>query len=247
MIVDLRGVETGHGNGGEEKRQQIGAGLGQLVENERGARDFGEDGEQAGAGRRLEHPVGRGDGGGVGGDQAERDRRRELLERLAFRRTPRMRRQQAADLRQRREPRRRSSGFAEKRMSVFAQEQDGRGLAGVIGRLPVPGAGGVGGAEGGFHRRSQGGGVNALAAFEMRQELAGGREDGGGGFGIGAERKRRGGDRRRGCGHQGHGETSRRAGVGKPARRSLSRPHRLEPVPAALSLSRRPHEKSARP
>jgi hypothetical protein len=53
------------------------------------------------------------------------------------------------------------------------------------------------GAEGGLHRRAQGGGVDALAAFEMGQQQAGGREDGGGGFGIGAERKRRGGGRRR--------------------------------------------------
>jgi hypothetical protein len=97
MIVDLRRVETGDGNGREEKRQQAGAGVGQLVEDERAAGDLGEDGEQAGAGRRLQHPVGRSDGRGVGGDQAERDRRRELLEGLAFRRTPRMRRQQVGD------------------------------------------------------------------------------------------------------------------------------------------------------
>jgi hypothetical protein len=72
-------------------------------------------------------------------------------------------------------------------------------LAGVIGRLPVPGAGGVGCAEGGLHRHTQGSGVDALAAFEMGQQQTGGREDGAGGFGIGAERKRRGGGRRRGC------------------------------------------------
>jgi hypothetical protein len=55
MIVDLGRVETGDGNGREEKRQQAGAGVGQLVEDERAAGDLGEDGEQAGAGRRLQH------------------------------------------------------------------------------------------------------------------------------------------------------------------------------------------------
>jgi hypothetical protein len=59
MIVDLGRVEAGDGNGREEKRQQAGAGVGQLVEDERAAGDLGEDGEQAGAGRRLQHPVGR--------------------------------------------------------------------------------------------------------------------------------------------------------------------------------------------
>ena len=37
----------------------------------------------------------------------------------------------------------------------LAQEQDGRRLAGVVGRLPVPGAGGVGGAEGVLHGGAQ--------------------------------------------------------------------------------------------
>jgi len=49
MIVDLGRVEAGDGNGREEKRQQAGAGVGQLVEDERAAGDLGEDSQQAGA------------------------------------------------------------------------------------------------------------------------------------------------------------------------------------------------------
>ena len=113
----------------------------------------------------------------MGRDQAERDRRRELLEGLALRRTPRMRRQKVGDFRQRERPAAGEPDLRKKRTSVFAEEQDGRRLAGVIGRLPVPGAGGVRRAEGGFHRRARGRGVNTLAAFEMRQQQAGRRED----------------------------------------------------------------------
>ena len=47
MIVDLRGVEAGDGDAGEEMAEQAGAGLGKFVENERRAGELGEDGEQA--------------------------------------------------------------------------------------------------------------------------------------------------------------------------------------------------------
>ena len=80
MIVDLRRVEAGDGDGRKEVVEQRRAGLGQLVQHERAAGDLGEDGEQAGAGRRLQHAIGRRDGGCGAGREAERDRRRELLE-----------------------------------------------------------------------------------------------------------------------------------------------------------------------
>ena len=35
MIVDMRGVETGDGDAGKEKREKLRAGFGELVENER--------------------------------------------------------------------------------------------------------------------------------------------------------------------------------------------------------------------
>ena len=58
MIVDLRGVEAGDGDTGEQMVQQPGARLGQFIENERPAGEFGEDGEQPGAGRRFQHEIG---------------------------------------------------------------------------------------------------------------------------------------------------------------------------------------------
>ena len=169
VIVDLGRVEAGDGKGRKEGGEKTSAHLGQFVENERAASDLGENGEEASAGGWLQHPVGWRDGGGMSRGQAERDRRRKLLKGLALGRAPRMRRQKAGDLRQRDKPCSRRTGFAEKRLSVFAQEQDGRRLAGVICRLPVPGAACVGRAECVFHRRAQGRGVNTLAAFEMRQ------------------------------------------------------------------------------
>jgi hypothetical protein len=61
-----------------------------------------------------------------------------LLHRLAFLRAAGVRRQQTGDLRHGGKPCSRRRGFAEKRLSVFAEEEDGRGLAGVVGGFPVP-------------------------------------------------------------------------------------------------------------
>src|SRR5690606_14759846 len=108
-----------------------------------------QDRKQAGAGRRLQHDVARRDAGGGDGGEAERGRRGKLLERLALLGAARMRRQEAGDFGEGGKPCRRRRGLAEKRLSVFAQEQDGRRLASVIGGLPVPGAGRIGYAEGG--------------------------------------------------------------------------------------------------
>jgi hypothetical protein len=58
-----------------------------------------------------------------------------------------------------------------KRVSVFAQEEDCRYLAGLIGCLPVPGAAGVGCAEGCFHRCAKDRGIDPLAAFEMIEKV----------------------------------------------------------------------------
>jgi hypothetical protein len=247
MVVDLGRVEAGEGNGRKERGEQAGARFGQLIESERAARELGEDGEQPGARRRLHHPVSRRDGGGMGRDQAERDRSRKLLEGLAFGRAPRMRWQKAGDLRQRDKQCSRRTGFAEKRLSVFAQEQDGRCLAGVIGRLPVPGAARVGSAERGFHSQAQGHGVNAHAAFHMGQQQARRREDRRRRLLIGAERKGCGSGRCR-YGHHVHGKALRRAGQDR-ARAALSldrtdsNPSR--PPSASRRTGRGRHDKSA--
>ena len=60
-----------------------------------------------GAGRGLEHEIGRSDRGGRGGSEAKLDRRRELLQRLALLGAARMRRQQRRDLAQHAQTRRR--------------------------------------------------------------------------------------------------------------------------------------------
>ena len=104
MVVDLGGVEARDGHGREERSEKIGAGIGQLVEDERCARSFGKDAKQAGAGGRLQHAVGRGQRCRCQRGKAERDRRGELLEGLRLFGSTRVRRQQTNDLGQRREP-----------------------------------------------------------------------------------------------------------------------------------------------
>ena len=54
----MGGVVTVDRNTREEQAEKIGACRGKLVERERGPRDLGMDGEQAGAGGGLEHEVG---------------------------------------------------------------------------------------------------------------------------------------------------------------------------------------------
>jgi hypothetical protein len=63
VIVDLGGIEARDGNGRKEGGKQRRPGLGQLVQHDRPARDLGQDGEQAGSGRRLQHAVRRPDSG----------------------------------------------------------------------------------------------------------------------------------------------------------------------------------------
>ncbi len=82
-----------------------------------------------------------------------------------------MRRQESGDLRKSGKTCSRRCGLTEKRFSVFAQEEDCRDLACLIGRFPVPGAAGVGCAEGCFHGCTEDRGVDALTAFEMIEKL----------------------------------------------------------------------------
>ena len=59
MIVDMRRIVAGDRRRGKQRAEQLGAGLGEFVENEPRAGELGEDGEQAGAGRGLQHEIGR--------------------------------------------------------------------------------------------------------------------------------------------------------------------------------------------
>ncbi len=51
----MRRVEPGDGDARKELAEERGAGVGEFVEHERAAGELGEDGEQAGAGRGLQH------------------------------------------------------------------------------------------------------------------------------------------------------------------------------------------------
>ena len=73
-----------------------------------------------------------------------------------------------------------------------SQEQDGRRLAGVIGGLPVPGAGRIGGAKRRLHGAAQNSGVDAPTPFEIGQKLSRSPNDRGGNNCGGTHRERRG-------------------------------------------------------
>ena len=98
VVVDVGGVEPADRGGRKQATEQLGAPVAQFVERQLGARDLGEDGEQPGAGRRFEHKVSGSEPRGARGDPGERGRCRELLERLAFLRPPRLAGQEPGDL-----------------------------------------------------------------------------------------------------------------------------------------------------
>ena len=84
VIVDLGGVEARGGNGRKEGGEHRRPGLGQFVQHERAAGDLGQDGEEAGSGRGLQHTVRGPDGGGGQSHEAEGGWRGKLLEGLAL-------------------------------------------------------------------------------------------------------------------------------------------------------------------
>ncbi len=113
--------------------------------------------------------------------------------------------------------------------AIPSQEQDGRRLAGVIGGLPVPGAGRIGGTEGGLHRAAQDGGIDAPAAFEIGQKLPRSPYDSGGNNCGGTHRERRGtgaADERFGHGRMSFGERERVEPPGALLNRRGSNPSR---------------------
>jgi hypothetical protein len=222
MVVDLRRVEAGDGDARKEVVEQRRTGFSELVQHERAAGEFSEDGEQACAGRRLQHPVSRRNGGGSRCGESEHDRRRELLQGLAFLGAARMGGEKARDLGQHRQHGGRRRGPGADGRAKLSQKQDRGRLAGVIGGLPIPGAGRIGGAAGGLHRAAQDAGVDAPSAFEIGKKEPGGLGDGGGcrrcRCGRKQWRSRTGG---RGVGSVCHERYLGRAGTGRAAGRSL--------------------------
>ena len=73
VIVNVRGIVPANRKARKQLRQEIGARVGQLVEDEPGSGKFGKDSQQAGAGRRFEHHV-IGRDGRRSRDEAECDR-----------------------------------------------------------------------------------------------------------------------------------------------------------------------------
>src|SRR5216683_802025 len=118
----------------------------------------------------------------------------------------------------------------------LAEEQDGRRLAGVISSLPVPGACCIGAAEGVLHGRAQGDRIDAAAAFEIGEKKTRSLGDTDGGVAMsgyeGARYRLSGRGSRNIRREETSGERERIEPQG-----ALSRPHRLKPVPASLSLS----------
>ena len=169
-VVDLLGVVAGDVDVAEQAGEQAGAGVGDLVQGEPRFRQLGEDRQQAGAGGGFEHQVGRGQHGRFGGDKAERDRRRELLEMLGFLGAAGLRRQPPGKAREHLEHRRGRAGAGAHRRAEFAQEQHLRRFERLVGVFPHPGAFGVGAAERGFHGRAQGAAVERAALPEQLRE-----------------------------------------------------------------------------
>jgi len=79
-VVDLLGVVAADLEAAEQAAEQPGARVGYLVERKPRFRELGEDRQETRAGRRLEDEVGRRQHRRFGGGEAERYRRRELLE-----------------------------------------------------------------------------------------------------------------------------------------------------------------------
>ena len=100
VIIDLGGVEPRDVNVGEQMIQQRRAAFGQFVQHQGAAGELGKDSEQAGPRGWFQNAVSRRNAGGGAGGQPKRDRRRELLKRLAVLGTPGMGRQTARDFRE---------------------------------------------------------------------------------------------------------------------------------------------------
>ena len=128
-IVDLRGVEAVDACGWKQEPEKLRPGLGEFVEAERRAPEFREDREQACSRRRLEDEIIRGQRGGGAGGKAQRDRGRELLQRLALGRAAGVGGQQRRNslenrkLRRRGRHRARSAGAILRRNSTVAASQ----------------------------------------------------------------------------------------------------------------------------
>ena len=177
MIVDMRGVVARDGDVREQPAEQFGAGLGEFVQDQPRAGQLGEDRQQSGPGRGLQHEIGGRDRGGRAGRRSRApigvencwsawlSSERRVCDGSSAATLASMASSAAASPR------------GPHRGAELAQEQDLRRLAGLVGGLPIPGAFGVGTAEGRRHGGAQRLGIDGAAAFKIgKQQLRGGDE-----------------------------------------------------------------------
>ena len=107
MIVDLRGIELRDRAGREQQAQKIGAGVRQLVQRNRSARDLCQDRQKSGPCRGLKNQIALPDLPGSKHGQPHWKRRRELLQALHLLGSPRVARHQPRHLVQKRQHSRR--------------------------------------------------------------------------------------------------------------------------------------------
>ena len=165
MIVNVGRIMPADRNVRKQMAQELGARVGKLVQNQAAAGELGKNGEQACARRWLQHKIPGHHRRGRRRNMAKADRRRELLEGLAFLRPARVRREESRDLREHRKARSRTA-LAHGRPK-FAQEQHLRRLAGLVGGFPIPGALGVRSAERRDHRDAKCFCIDGAAAFKI--------------------------------------------------------------------------------
>ena len=199
QVVDVRGVMSRDRHAFEDILEQRRARGGKLVEMKVRPGCTGERGKHPRPRRGLEHNVVGRHACSEARCMGERQRRRELLESHTLLRAAGVDREKPGELC---EPVGHGVfvGFGrEECRRVFAQEEDLRGLAGLVGGLPVPGTVGVGSAEGSFHGGAQVARLDALAALDEREDAGRRRDD-------------RGSDGRAGGGNEG---ARGRAGAGE--------------------------------
>ena len=234
MVVDLLGVVPGDGNVAEQAAEQAGASVGDLVQGALRFGELGEDRQQSGAGRRFQNDVAGGQRSGLGGDKAECQRRRELLEVFGFLRAAGLRREPPGNAGQHLEHRHGRTGARTHRAAEFAQEQDLGRFEGLVGVFPHPRPFGIGAAERGLHRRPQRAAVEGTALPEQLRQQRRSMKKPRDLVGRGLRQKQRQRDRG-GCKAE-HAGDLRERGSDEPGQAlSLLRPG-FTRLPAALSL-----------
>jgi hypothetical protein len=240
-IVDLLGVVPGdRGRVAKQPAEQPGAGLGDLVEKKPRPGELGKDRQQPGSGRWFEQQIGGGQRRRRGGDKAECQRCRELLQPRGFFRAARLRRQPRGKARQHLEHGRSRAGAGAHRRPEFAQEHHLGCFERLVGVLPHPGTLGVGGGKRRLHRRAQCAGIERAVLAEPLRQQGGGMEEARGlvGRGLRQKQRERGRGRRRSLGGIRHARDLRESGRGTTRESALFPRPGSHPPLTALSLLR---------